>query len=59
MTVIQPTKNNVRPVLKNFQELNSHVMCHAGDDVTDVCDETLRERSLYYCGFEICIQGKN
>ena len=42
MAVIQPTKDKVRPVL-DFRELNGHVMCHTGDDVTDVCGETLRE----------------
>ena len=42
MAVIQPTKSKVRPVL-DFRELNGHVMCHTGDDVTDVCGETLRE----------------
>ena len=42
MAVIQPTKNKVRPVL-DFQELNGHVMCHTGDDVTDMYGETLKE----------------
>ena len=42
MAVEQPTKNKVRPVL-DFRELNKHVECHTGDDVTDVCSETLRE----------------
>ena len=32
-------------------------MCHTGDDVTDVCGETLRvwrqTRGVYYCGFKI------
>lgn len=42
MAVIQPTKNKVRPVL-DFRELNGYVMCHTGDDVTDVCGETLRK----------------
>lgn len=42
MAVIQPTKNKVRPVL-DFRELNSYVMCHTGDDVTDVCGDTLRK----------------
>lgn len=41
MPVVQPTKNKVRPVL-DFRELNTHVMCHTGDDATDVCGETLR-----------------
>lgn len=42
MAVVQPTKNKVRPVL-DFRELNTHVMSHTGDDVADVCGETLRE----------------
>lgn len=42
MAVIQPTKNKVRPVL-DFRELNNYVMCHTGDDVVDVCGETLRK----------------
>ena len=42
MAVEQPTKNKVRPVL-DFRELNKHVECHTGDDVTDVCSETMRE----------------
>ncbi|XP_068224614.1 uncharacterized protein [Palaemon carinicauda] len=40
MAVEQPTKNKVRPVL-DFRELNVNVKCHTGDDVTDVCSETL------------------
>ncbi|XP_068231906.1 uncharacterized protein [Palaemon carinicauda] len=42
MAVEQPTKNKVRPVL-DFRELNVNVKCHTGDDVTDVCRETLRK----------------
>ena len=42
MAVVQPTKKKVRPVL-DFRELNAYVMCHTGDDVTDICAETLRE----------------
>ncbi|XP_068224113.1 uncharacterized protein [Palaemon carinicauda] len=42
MAVEQPTKNKVRPVL-DFWELNVNVKCHTGDDVTDVCSETLRK----------------
>lgn len=42
MAVKQPTKNKVRPVL-DFRELNVNVECHTGDDVTDICSETLRE----------------
>lgn len=42
MAAIQPTKNKVRPVL-DYRELNTYVMCHTGDDVTDVCGETLRD----------------
>lgn len=42
MAVEQPTKNKVRPVL-DFRELNKHVKSHTGDDVIDVCCETLRE----------------
>ena len=42
MAVEQPTKNKVRPVL-DFRELNEHVECHTGDDVTDICSEKLRE----------------
>ena len=42
MAVEQPTKNKVRPVL-DYRELNTHVECHTGDDMTDVCSETLRE----------------
>lgn len=32
----------MRPVL-DFRELNVNVKCHTGDDVTDICSETLRE----------------
>ena len=42
MAVTQPTKSKVRPVL-DFRELNSYVMCHTGDDVADVCGDTLRK----------------
>lgn len=42
MAVEQPTKNKVRPVL-DYRELNNYVECHTGDDMTDVCSETLRE----------------
>ena len=42
MAVEQPTKNKQRPV-SDFRELNKHIVCHIGDDVTDVCSETLRE----------------
>lgn len=42
MAVEQPTKNKVRPVL-DYRELNVSVECHTGDDMTDVCSETLRE----------------
>lgn len=42
MAVIQPTKNKVRPVL-DFRELNNYVMLHTGDNITDVCGETLRQ----------------
>ena len=42
MAIIQPTKNKVRPVL-DFRELDGYVMCHTGDDITDVCGKTLRE----------------
>ncbi|XP_068240133.1 uncharacterized protein [Palaemon carinicauda] len=42
MAVEQPTKNKVTPVL-DFWELNVNVKCHTGDDVTDVCSETLRK----------------
>lgn len=42
MAVYQPTKKKVRPVL-DFRELNKYVNCHTGDDVIDVCTETLRE----------------
>ena len=42
MAVEQPTKNKVRPVL-DYRELNAHVECHTGDDILDVCGETLRE----------------
>ncbi|XP_068233538.1 uncharacterized protein [Palaemon carinicauda] len=42
MAVKQPTKNKVRPVL-DFRELIVNVKCHTGDDVTDVCSETLRK----------------
>ncbi|XP_068216319.1 uncharacterized protein [Palaemon carinicauda] len=38
--VEQTTKNKARPVL-DFRELNVTVKCHTGDDVTDVCSETL------------------
>ena len=42
MAVEQLTKNKVRSVL-DYRELNSYVECHTGDDITDVCSETLRE----------------
>ena len=42
MAVEQQTKHKVRPVL-DYRELNQYVMCHTGDEVTDVCHETLRE----------------
>ena len=42
MAVEQPTKNKVRPVM-DFRELNTNVKCHTGDDVTDVCDEKMRQ----------------
>ena len=42
MAVEQPTKNKVRPVL-DYRELNAYVECHTGDDVADVCCETLRK----------------
>ena len=42
MAVNQPTKGKVRPVL-DFRELNQYVSCHTGDDIIDVCSETLRE----------------
>ena len=42
MAVEQPTKNKIRPVL-DYRELNQHVSCHTGDEVTDVCGEKLRE----------------
>ena len=42
MAVEQPTKSKVRPVL-DYRELNKEVECHTGDDVLDVCSETLRE----------------
>ena len=42
MAVEQPTKDKVRPVL-DYRELNRQVECHTGDDVTDVCSDTLRE----------------
>lgn len=42
MAVEQPTKNKVRPVL-DFRELNKNVKCHTGDEVIDICSETLRE----------------
>lgn len=42
MAVEQPTKSKVRPVL-DYRELNNYVECHTGDDMTDVCSETLRE----------------
>ena len=41
MAVDQPTKGKVRPVL-DYRELNAYVECHTGDDITDVCSETLR-----------------
>lgn len=41
MAVEQATKNKVRPVL-DFRELNQYVSCHTGDEVTDICTETLR-----------------
>ena len=42
MAVEQPTKQKVRPVL-DYRELNEYIECHTGDDVTDICDEKLRE----------------
>ena len=42
MAVEQPTKNKVRPVL-DFRELNQFVDCHTGDELIDVCQDTLRE----------------
>ena len=42
MAVEQPTKNKVRPAL-DYRELNESVECHTGDDVLDVCSDTLRE----------------
>ena len=42
MAVEQPTKNKVRPVL-DFRELNAHVECHTGDEMIDVCSESLRQ----------------
>ena len=42
MAVVQPTKNKTRPVM-DFREFNTHVECHTGGDVMDVCGETLRE----------------
>ena len=42
MAAEQPTENKVRPVL-DYRELNVCVECHTGDDMTDVCSETLRE----------------
>ena len=42
MAVEQPTKNKVRPAL-DYRELNESVECHTGDDVLDVCSDTLCE----------------
>lgn len=42
MAVEQPTKKKVRPVL-DFRELNVNIKCHTGDDIIDVCCETLRK----------------
>ena len=42
MAIVQPTKKKIRPVL-DFRELNNFVSCHTGDDVTDVCGETMRD----------------
>ena len=42
MAVEKPTKNKVRPVL-DYRELNEYVSCHTGDEVTDVCNEKMRE----------------
>ena len=42
MAVEQPTKSKIRPVL-DFRELNAYVKCHTGDEITDVCDEKIRE----------------
>lgn len=42
MAVIQSTKNKIRTVL-DFRELNGYVMCHTGDDVTNVREETPRK----------------
>ena len=40
--VEQPTKNKIRPVL-DYRELNKYIQCHTGDEVIDVCSDTLRE----------------
>lgn len=42
MAVEQPTKGKIRPVL-DFRELNVHVSSHTGDEITDVCNEILRD----------------
>ena len=42
MAVEQPTKHKVRPVL-DYRELNEYVSCHTGDEVTDICNEKMRE----------------
>ena len=42
MAVEQQNKGKVRPVL-DFRELNAHVECHTGDEITDICGERLRE----------------
>ena len=40
IAVLQSTKGKVRPV---FREGNSHVECHMGREVGDICEETLRK----------------
>ena len=42
MAVEQPAKWKVRPVL-DYRELNNYIECHTGDNLADICSETLRE----------------
>ena len=42
VAVEQRTKTEVRPVL-DYRELNKVVECHTGDDIVDVCSDTIRE----------------
>ena len=42
MAVLKPTKGKVRLVF-DFREVNSHVECHTGREIVNVCGETLKK----------------